>query len=178
VGNHWRFGSTTSWHDQYLWFVSSPHEVPGEGYRFVVLAEARAAGLHTWRVERTGGEGRVLFTIYGWNGTTLVAPLADDSGLPRAAASDAAWVAPTEAAAQGEPPVQGCEFAGLPGYGCTCYVRSPGAEVRIPGPARCVATHGSLAGALVSGLLAVVTLGTVLEDPTRTEVQELVESGH
>ncbi len=174
-GNHWTYGASARWHDQYLWFVSSDHDVPEPGYAFTVTGDAHTAGVHTWTVQRTGrDEAPRTWTVYGWNGQTYTVA---DTGTSVPSPADEKFLELAGSPPASGPPAQECVFVGMPGYSCSCWLRPPTAEIRLPGPARCVATRGGIGSALLTGLVAIATLGLVIPDPDRTEVEELVGSG-
>jgi hypothetical protein len=47
--------------------------------------------------------------------------------------------------------------------GCTCRVVPPGGPLGLPGPGRCHWSNENVVGDVVTGFLAVVTLGLVIE---------------
>lgn len=190
VGNAWSFEAVTSWRSQYLWFISDDHEVTNPGPVLRIEAVEARLGRKMYVVSRTESDGnRRSWTVYPWNGQTLVydvvaeARAADaqktpfDESQPAAEDEVFAWFDASLAAQDaGGAWLGSCGFAMFPGASCTCYAQPPGGRVPISGPASCRETQSSGGSTFSSVLLAIVTVGLIIEDPDRDVVYVVTEA--
>ena len=188
VGNHWSYEEQRESDTQVLWFIHSHASAPGDRIELRVAAEDRAGPLHTFTLETTRieppapppAEGdpppapvpvRTTTTLYRWNGQVMEVQ-ADGPPAPfLAPAGGSSWDGPDGSQ------LLTCTFAGIPSDSCGCAPRPVGA-FGIPGPAICSAhREGGTVGALGAGLLAIMTAGLVILDPSGDETVTLVASG-
>lgn len=172
VGRQWRFVQSTSWHSHYLWFVSAPAEVEGPQLTLTVASERVERGLHTLVVTleedgATEGQEPPRWEVFGWNGETV---WIDEDGAP-------ARFLGHEGEAPAEDGSVSCSVQPLAEWSCRCLPTAPGGPLSLPGPARCEVDRGGVGSALLSGFVAIVTVGLVLEDPNRHHTLELISSG-
>jgi hypothetical protein len=176
AGNVWSFESVTSWSNQYLWFISDDHEILHAGPVIWIEPAETSEGLQSFVVKRRlpSDEGDLLveeWTVYPWNGRTLLLPAPQLRPLPGAPVSDVDFVQYGSDVARRDQSgawLRTCTLGALPAASCECYVEPPGGRVRLAGPARCDQVTGSTASTLTSAFLALITVGLVAEDPNRS----------
>lgn len=190
VGNVWSFEAVTSWRSQYLWFISDDHEVTDPGPVLRIEAEEQRLGRKMYVVSRAESDGnRRSWTVYPWNGKTLIYDaLAEsraaearkthiDETLPAVEDEVFAWFdAGLASQDAGGAWVGTCGLAAFPDASCTCYSVPPGGRVPISGPASCRETQSSGGSTFSSVLLAIVTVGLIIEDPDREVVYVVTEA--